>query len=132
MKKLSIFFLITLFTTQVFTMVSCRSKLTAEDTYWQYWDACTKGEFIQAKDFLTEEAVASATTLGVCAFTHDAINTIETQQGNPPRTFSQDPTVNEREGISSLTWVDDQGNLASVILVEVNGKWKVTEANWSR
>lgn len=132
MKNLPTFLtIITLFTALVLTMVGCRSKITAEDTYWLYWEACTKGEFIRAKDFLTEEAIASATTLGVCAFTHDAINTIETQQGNPLRTFSQDPTVNEREGIASLTWVDDQGNLASVILVNVDEAWKVTEANWS-
>lgn len=125
------FTVIATLTLLIFTMVACNPSRDAENTYWKYWDACTKGEFIQAKNFLTEEAIASATTLGVCAYTHDAINTIETQQGNPPRTFLQDPVVKEGEGIAFLTWIDDQGNLFTVTLVKVDGEWKITESNWS-
>ena len=113
-------------------LVGCKSATTAEDIYWQYWQACVDGDFDAAKLLLSEDAVALADALGVCAFTHDAINTIEAQQGNPPRTFSQDPVVNATEKVTSLTWIDDQGNIATVTLVEVEGSWKIIEAKWSR
>ena len=114
-----------------FTLAGCQSKDAPEAIYWQYWEACVDGNFDLAKELLTEDAVVIANTLGVCAFTHDAINTFEAQKGNPPRTFSQDPMVNTRDKITSISWFDDQGNLATVTLVEINGEWKVTEAFWS-
>jgi len=113
-------------------LVGCSSKTTGEDVYWQYFDACTNGDFKTAELLLAENTRDSARSLGACAFTHDAINTFEAQRGNQPRTFSQDPMVDAREKVTSLTWIDDQGNLASVILVEIDGEWKVTEATWSR
>ena len=112
-------------------LVSCSQDSKPEVIYWQYYDACTEGRFDDARQKLTESAIENAQSLGVCAFTHDAINTSETQKGNPIRTFSEEPTLNEHEKMASLTWIDDQGNIASVILIQVEGDWKVTEATWS-
>ena len=116
----------------VFLLAGCNSKSPAEEVYWQYFEACTDGDFTTAKNLVAENSLSSAGDLGTCAFTHDAINTYEAQSGNQPRTFSQDPMVNAKEKVTSITWIDDQGNIATVILVEINGEWKVTEATWSR
>lgn len=124
--------LIFLITIMVFLVAGCSSKSTAEDVYWQYFEACTNGDFKTAENFLAENALATAQQMGVCAFTHDAINTYEAQRGNQPRTFSQDPMMNINEKVTSITWLDDQGNLANVVLVIVDGEWKVTEVTWSR
>jgi hypothetical protein len=113
------------------TLAGCSSRSTPEKVYWQYWKACADGEFAAAEEFLTDDARDTARTLGSCAFTHDAINTSEAQKGNPPLTFSQDPNVNIRGEIASITWIDDQGNIANVVLVQINEEWKVTEASWS-
>jgi hypothetical protein len=112
-------------------LAGCSPLSAPEKVYWQYWEACADGEFADAEQFLTEDARDTARTLGSCAFTHDAINTSEAQKGNPPRTFSQDPNVNIRGKIASITWIDDQGNIANVTLVQINEEWKVTEASWS-
>lgn len=113
-------------------LAGCKAQDQAEEVYWQYWQACTEGDFAAAKLLLAEDAVVTAETLGVCAFTHDAINTIEAQQGNPAHTFSSGPEINATEKVASLTWVDDQGNLAIVTLAAVDGTWKISHASWSR
>jgi hypothetical protein len=115
-----------------FILAGCKPEATVEDIYWDYWQACADGDFAAAKLLLSADAIAVSETLGVCAFTHDAINTVEAQQGNPARAFSQDPEINTRESVASLTWIDDQGNLAIVTLVAVDGGWKINQANWSR
>lgn len=112
-------------------LAGCNQDSKPEAVYWQYYDACTEGRFDDARQKLTESAIETSRSLGVCAFTHDAINTSETQKGNPVRTFSEEPTLNEHQKMASLTWIDDQGNIASVILIQVEGDWKVTEATWS-
>lgn len=113
-------------------LAACKAPASAEDVYWEYWQACVDGDFAAAKLLLAEDAVVTAETLGVCAFTHDAINTIEAQQGNPAHTFSDDPEINTGEKVASLTWLDDQGNLAIVTLVAVDETWRINQANWSR
>ncbi len=113
-------------------LAGCKPEASPDEIYWQYWQACADGDFSAAKLYLADDAVTTAETLGICAFTHDAINTIEAQQGNPARTFSQDPVLNASEKIASLTWIDDQGNLANVTLVAVDGIWKISETSWSR
>jgi len=113
-------------------LAGCKAQTNAEEVYWQYWQACADGDFAAAGLLLAEDAVVTAETLGVCAFTHDAINTIEAQQGNPAHTFSSDPEINTSEKVASLTWVDDQGNLAIVTLVAADGDWKISQASWSR
>jgi len=112
-------------------LAGCSQGNKPETVYWQYYEACSEGRFDDAKQNLADNAIETSRTLGVCAFTHDAINTSETQKGNPLRTFSKDPTMNEQGKIASLTWIDDQGNIASVILVLIEEEWKVTEATWS-
>jgi len=52
--------------------------------------------------------------------------------GNPERTFSDGPEINQQEGAANLTWFDDTGNIATVIVVKIDGEWKVTDAVWSR
>ncbi len=115
-----------------FTATGCGLKSGPEDVYWQYWDVCSEGKFTEAEQFISDNARETARTLGVCAFTHDAINTIEAANGNPPRTFSEQPEVYTQDNSSSLTWFDDQGNFATVILVKVDDSWKIVEATWSR
>lgn len=124
---------ILVFTLAILTIAvtGCSQQSGPEEIYWQYWEACSNGEFNDAALFLSENARESSRQLGACGFTHDAINTIEAQKGNPLRTFSQDPQVNVQEKAASITWFDDQGNIATVILVLIEDEWKVTEATWS-
>jgi len=103
-----------------------------DDVYWAYFEACASQNLSQARIHLTESAKQKAQTIGVCGFTHDSINTYEQKQGNPARSFPEDPTLTVNEKASSLTWVDDRGNLAIVILVDENGTWKIQESRWSK
>ena len=109
----------------------CSQGNAPDKVYWQYYDSCSEGKFDEARELLTENSIETSRTLGVCAFTHDAINIDEVKKGNPPRTFSEEPTVNVMEKAASLTWIDDQGNIASVTLVLVKDEWKVAEVTWS-
>jgi len=114
------------------TLVGCGPKSDPEDVYWQYWKACSNGDFIAAEKFLEEAARDKAKTLGACGFAHDAINTVELANGRPDRVFEDDPEVSVIDNSASLTWFDTQGNLANVILIEIEGEWKLTEATWSK
>lgn len=110
-----------------------QTKLTEpDDTYWAYYDACSNQNSSKAKEHLTESAKQKAQTLGVCGFTHDAINAYEKSQGNPVRTFSQDPELRVEEKLASLTWIDDMGNLAIVYLIRDEGDWKIRDSRWSK
>jgi len=131
MKKQPFIFALAI-TLLVLLLAGCNPTPAPEDVYQQYWEACSQGKFTEAEVFLADNARETSTTLGVCAFTHDAINTLEAQKGNPARTFSGDPMINAHEKVTSITWFDDQGNIATVILVLIDGEWKVTEATWSR
>lgn len=115
-----------------FLAAGCSSTPGPEEIYWQYWDACTAGRFSEAEKFLSESSSQAAISLGSCAFTHDAINTVEAANGNPPRTFSEDPEVTTKDDNSMLSWFDDQGNIAIVILRKENDTWKIVEATWSK
>jgi hypothetical protein len=103
-----------------------------DDVYWAYFEACESQNLSQARVHLTESAKQRAQTLGVCSFTHDAINVVEQNQGNPVRTFSEDPELNVEDENASLTWIDDSGNLAFVVMAKENGEWKVMETHWSK
>ncbi|MFO7943050.1 MAG: hypothetical protein R6U51_01940 [Anaerolineales bacterium] len=103
-----------------------------DDVYWAYFEACSSQNPSQAEIHLTESAKQKAQTFGVCGFTHDSINTYEKKQGNPAWSFPEDPEVTVNEEAASLTWVDDKGNLAIVILFAENGKWKIQESRWSK
>jgi hypothetical protein len=120
------------FTALVILTSGCSSQTAPEKIYWQYFEACSQGNFSAAEEHLTENAKNAARTLGTCAFAHDAINTVEAANGNPPRTFSEDPTVNTIENRSSISWFDDQGNVAIVFLVMVDDSWKISDTTWSR
>ena len=125
-------FIVLFITLLAILLAGCDSKTPAEKIYWEYFEACNRGDFTTAKNYVAENALNPESGLGVCAFTHDAINTYEAQSGNPARTFSQDPMVNANDKVTSITWIDDQGNIASIVLVDIDGEWKVTEATWSR
>jgi len=109
----------------------CSQIEEPEEIYQEYYKACKEGNFTDAKLLLDENALETSRKLGACAFTHDAINTIEVQKGNPVRTFNQDPTVTTNEKRSSILWLDDQGNIATVTLTLVDGLWKISNTTWS-
>jgi len=109
----------------------CSQIEEPEEIYQEYYEACKEGNFTDAKLLLDENALETSRKLGACAFTHDAINTIEVQKGNPVRTFNQDPTVTTNEKRSSILWLDDQGNIATVTLTLVDGLWKISNTTWS-
>ncbi len=113
----------------------CKSKETGPlEAYQAYWEACEASQFATAKQYLAEEAQAKTDALGICGFTHDAINTILAASGDELRTFSEAPEVSIQEdfGTAGITWFDDQGNIAQVALVKVDGNWKIIESQWSR
>ena len=120
MNKRSIM-LIFIFAMVAIVLVGCGSDSEPADAYWAYWEACSKGDFTTAEKHLTEDARERSKALGVCGFTHDAINTIEAAAGNPPRGFSEDPEVIAEENGATLTWYDDTGNLAMVTLILMDG-----------
>lgn len=109
----------------------CSQGDTPKEIYWQYYAACKEGRFDDASQKLAEGTLRTPNILGVCAFTHDAVNTIEAQKGNPPRTFSNDPKIVLTDEMASLTWIDDQGNIVTVTLILEEGDWKITEVIWS-
>lgn len=113
-------------------LAGCSSEdLGPEEVYSEYWDACSNGGITRAENYLSEKAKEKAQLFGVCGFTHDAINVVEAAQGNPARTFSTDPKLGITENVATLTWVDDQGNLAIVFFALENGEWKINDARWS-
>jgi hypothetical protein len=115
-----------------FLVAGCSSTPGPEEIYQKYWDACSEGKFNEAEQFLSKNASQAALKLGSCAFTHDAINTIEAGSGKPLRTFSEDPEVTIRDNVSMIGWIDDQGNLAMITLVREDDTWKISDATWSR
>ena len=130
-KQTRHFFLLLSMLLTILSITGCTQKANPEDIYQEYYNDCVGGNFDSAKLHLEEKASEPSSTLGVCAFTHDAINTIEAQKGNPLRSFSQEPIVNTHENLSSITWIDDQGNLATVTLRLLEGEWKISNTTWS-
>ena len=112
-------------------LVGCSQRAEPEEIYQDYYKACKNGNFNDAKLLLDENAFETSRKLGACAFTHDAINTVEVQKGYPVRTFTQEPTVTTHEKKSSITWLDDQGSIATVTLLLVDGQWKISNTTWS-
>ena len=102
-----------------------------EGAYWAYYEACQDELFETAILSLTETARQRANDIGVCGFTHDAINDLLVTQGGTIRTFSEEPEILIDGDSAALTWFDDQGNLANVSLIQTTEGWKISETIWS-
>jgi hypothetical protein len=115
----------------ILLLSACQSAKNPDEVYWEYYEACQENRFEDAETFLTEEAQAQRATVGVCGFTHDAINDYLIERGQPTRTFSNEPELTAQEVRASLVWIDDTGNIASVTLLKTEDGWKVAESIWS-
>ena len=130
MNRKHILFLITAIVGLLLT--GCKSSEDGpEDIYWKYWEACSNGRFTVARAYVVETSESPIQMLGVCGFTHDAVNTLEQAGGRPPRTYSEGPEVYIEEETASLVWIDDQGNVSQVGFVKVQDEWKINEAAWT-
>ena len=126
-----IFKILVAFTLIAVLLTGCKSSSKAPDeVYWQYWEACSNGKFSKAETYLSEDAKTRTQPYGICGFTHDAINNIEISTGELAWTFSQPPEVIEEGDFALLTWISDEGSLAHITLIKVDGVWKVDEASW--
>ena len=123
----------TLFVFAIMTVLlaGCKSSGNGpEDVYWKYWEDCSKGKFSQAETYLSEDAKSRTQPYGICGFTHDAINNMAISTGEPTWTFSQSPELIEDEDFALLTWISEEGGLAHITLIKVDGIWKIDEASW--
>jgi len=123
-----------IFTLFVLVLTACqsqKSKKEADEIYWEYYQACEDGKYETAEEFITEEAKEKSASVGVCGFTHDAINDYLIARGEAERTFSQEPTVSGSGNRTVISWIDDQGNLANVFLNKTEDGWKISDALWS-
>jgi hypothetical protein len=134
-SKFVIFVLI--FMLSAFMLVGCKSDQDTqpaegpEGVYWTYYNACQGKHFDVASQYLTSAALERANAIGVCGFTHDAINDLIALQGGTMRTFSGEPEVFMDETTANLTWFDDQGNVANVTLTQTEEGWKIVQSMWS-
>ena len=115
-------------------LAACQSSEKEEgpaDAYWSYYEHCVNKQFDSAEKYLDEEAKAQIQAVGVCGFTHDAINRIEAERGGTARVFSDDPVTEINGNSAVMRWIDDQGYLASVYFVETEDGWKVVYTVWS-
>ena len=117
----------------VLLLAACQStgaEMGPDETYWAYYEACESGRFGEAELLLTEDARAQKATIGICGFTHDAINEYERKNGRPERTFTEEPELTVNEDSAAMVWFDDQGNIANVILIKED-VWKIARSVWS-
>jgi hypothetical protein len=115
-------------------LAACQSSKAEEgpvEAYWAYYEYCENKQFESAEKYLDEEARAQIESIGVCGFTHDAINRIEANRAGAQRVFSDDPETNISDNSAVMNWIDDQGFLASVFLVKTEDGWKVAYTIWS-
>lgn len=115
-------------------LAACQSPETQDgpaEAYWAYYEHCVNKQFDSAEKYLDEEARAQIRAIGVCGFTHDAINRVEAERGGTQRNFSDDPVTEISDNSAVMNWVDDQGYLASVYLVKTEDGWKVAYTVWS-
>ena len=115
-------------------LAACQStgdNMGPDDAYWAYYEACESGRFGEAELLLTEDARAQKASVGICGFTHDAINEYERARGGTERTFSEEPELTVDENGAVMIWFDDQGNIATVFLVELEDGWKIAHSVWS-
>jgi hypothetical protein len=118
----------------VLLLAACQSTETEAgpaDAYWAYYEACEDQKFETAESYLDEEAKAQIEAIGVCGFTHNAINRYEAERGGTQRTFSEEPILDVDGNGAVMTWIDDQGYLAIVHLIKTGDEWKVAYAVWS-
>ena len=123
-----------IFTLLMLLLTACQSQNSnkeADEIYWEYYQACEDGNYETAKEFITEEAMEQSASVGVCGFTHDAINDYLIARGEAERTFSQEPSFSNEGNRAVMTWIDDQGNLANVFLNKTEDGWKISDALWS-
>jgi hypothetical protein len=116
----------------VLLLTACQS---AEEgpaaAYWGYFESCENGKYESAGLFLDEEAKLQIESIGVCGFTHDAINRYEIERGGTERIFSEEPILDIDGNMAVMTWVDDQGKVAIVQLINTGDGWKIAQAVWS-
>lgn len=116
-------------------LTACKGEEAPKDdpasAYWAYYAACQERKFETARSYLTEDAQQRATSTGVCSFTHDAVNEFQPLPDGSDRTFSADPEVIVEEDKAAMTWLDDQGNVALILLRHTDTGWKITEITWS-
>lgn len=110
---------------------SAEAEMGPDETYWAYYEACESGRFGEAELLLSEDARAQKATIGICGFAHDAINEYERANGRPERTFTEEPELTVNEDNAAMVWFDDQGNIANVILVQLEDGWKIARTVWS-
>jgi len=118
----------------VLSLVACQSAEPEEgpaESYWSYYEYCENKQFETAERYLDEEARAQKAAIGVCGFTHDAINRYEAERGGTERTFSEEPVTEISENSAVMSWVDEQGYLAIVHLIKTEDGWKVANTVWS-
>ena len=118
----------------VLLLAACQSSQPEEgpaEAYWAYYEYCENKEYEAAEKYLNEESRAQIGAIGVCGFTHDAINRIEAERNGTQRVFSDNPETDINENSAVMSWVDDQGYLAIVHLVKTEDGWKVAYTVWS-
>jgi hypothetical protein len=129
MKFLRLFFIASVLAL-IFSACSA-PKNEIEDTYWTYWQACQDGNNDTAATFLTDDARTRTDIEGECMFTHDRINVIEGTIGGVEHSFPNDPDLKVYGTSASLIWIDDQGYMIVVSMLQVDGVWKIQNLYWS-
>lgn len=118
------------------SLAACQSQSAETEegptaAYWGYYEACENGKYDSAESLLAEAAKAQIDAVGVCGFTHDAINRVDAGSSGMERTFTDDPVLDTSGKRAVMTWIDDQGNLAIVNLIKDAEGWKVAYTIWS-
>ena len=104
---------------------------TPDEVYWEYYNACEAGQYETAEKLLSENARQRVAAVGVCGFTHDAINDYEISRGGTIRNFLEEPELAIEDDQAVMSWIDDTGNIANVFMIETDDGWKVSESLWS-
>jgi hypothetical protein len=118
----------------VLLLAACQSAETEQgpaEAYESYYEYCQTAQYELAEGYLSEEARAQVAVIGVCGFTHDAINQIEAERGGVERVFSDDPEILINENSAVMTWIGEQGYLAIIRLFNIEDGWKVVDTTWS-
>ena len=116
----------------VLALAACQSdESRPEAAYQAYYQACEESKYDSAAEYLTDEAQKRIDSIGVCGFTHDAINRYEVARGGTERVFAEEPVVDSDETNAAITWIDDQGKIAIVQLMKTGGGWKIKQTVWS-
>jgi hypothetical protein len=118
----------------VLLLTACQGMQSEQgptEAYQSYYEHCQSEQYELAEGYLSEDARTQVAVIGVCGFTHDAINRIEAERGGIQRVFSEDPEFEINEDSAVMSWIDDQGYLAIVHLLNTEDGWKVAYTVWS-